>query len=134
VDRTALVFMLDAYNEDEAPDAKGNLEKRTVMRFDPRIAPVKVAVLPLSRNADLSPKAATWRGAAQAVEHRLRRRQRDRPPVPSAGRDRHPVLRHGRLRHPGRPGGDGAERDSMRQERIAIGQLVAYLSERLPVW
>ena len=38
-------------------------------------------------------------GAAQAVEHRLRRRQRDRPPVPAAGRDRHPVLHHRRLRH-----------------------------------
>ena len=33
------------------------MEKRTVMRLDPRLAPVKVAVLPLSRNADLTPKA-----------------------------------------------------------------------------
>ena len=57
VDRGALVFLLDAYAEDEAPDAKGKLEKRTVLRLDPRLAPVKVAVLPLSRNADLSPKA-----------------------------------------------------------------------------
>ena len=56
-DRCVLAFMLDAYQEDEAPNAKGNMEKRTVMRFDPRIAPVKAAVLPLSRNADLSPKA-----------------------------------------------------------------------------
>ena len=52
-----LAFLLDAYAEDEAPDAKGKLEKRTVLRLDPRLAPVKVAVLPLSRNADLSPKA-----------------------------------------------------------------------------
>src|SRR6185437_16503798 len=57
VDRGTLVFLLDAYSEDEAPDAKGKLEKRTVLRLDPRLAPVKVAVLPLSRNADLSPKA-----------------------------------------------------------------------------
>ena len=42
---------------DEAPNAKGELEKRTVLRLDPRLAPVKAAVLPLSRNADLSPKA-----------------------------------------------------------------------------
>ena len=56
-DRGTLVFLLDAYSEDEAPDAKGKLEKRTVLRLDPRLAPVKVAVLPLSRNADLSPKA-----------------------------------------------------------------------------
>src|ERR1700744_6184637 len=57
VDRGALVFLLDAYSEDEAPDAKGKMEKRTVLRLDPRLAPVKAAVLPLSRNADLSPKA-----------------------------------------------------------------------------
>ena len=57
VDRATLAFLLDAHIEDEAPDAKGKLEKRTVLRLDPRLAPVKVAVLPLSRNADLSPKA-----------------------------------------------------------------------------
>ncbi|HYK29375.1 MAG TPA: glycine--tRNA ligase, partial [Streptosporangiaceae bacterium] len=57
VDRAMLVFLLEAYAEDVAPDAKGNLEKRTVLRLDHRLAPVKVAVLPLSRNADLSPKA-----------------------------------------------------------------------------
>ena len=57
VDRSMLMFLLDAYGEDEAPDAKGKLEKRTVLRLDPRLAPVKAAVLPLSRNADLSPKA-----------------------------------------------------------------------------
>ena len=56
VDRAMLAFLLDAYAEDEAPNAKGNLEKRTVLRLDHRLAPVKVAVLPLSRNADLSPQ------------------------------------------------------------------------------
>src|SRR5262249_58614102 len=55
--RSMLVFLMDGYAEDEAPDAKGKLEKRTVLRLDHRIAPVKAAVLPLSRNADLSPKA-----------------------------------------------------------------------------
>ena len=49
--------MLEAYDEDEAPNSKGGVDTRTVMRFDKRLAPVKVAVLPLSRNADLSPKA-----------------------------------------------------------------------------
>ena len=48
VDRTAPRLPPRRVHEDEAPDAKGNLEKRTVMRFDPPIAPVKVAVLPLS--------------------------------------------------------------------------------------
>ena len=58
LDRSMLAFLLDAYTEDEAPDAKGKPGKRTVLRLDPRLAPVKVAVLPLSRNADLSPEGA----------------------------------------------------------------------------
>ena len=107
--RAMLAFLLDAYDEDEAPNAKGGVEKRTVMRFDPRLAPVKVAVLPLSRNADLSPKARDLAAALRKqLERRVRRRRRDRPPLPPAGRDRHAVLRHRRLRHPRRQGGDGA--------------------------
>ena len=61
--RAVLAFLLDAYDEDEAPNTKGGVDKRTVMRFDPRLAPVKVAVLPLSRNEELSPKAPGPRGA-----------------------------------------------------------------------
>ena len=108
-DRGTLVFLLDAYHEDEAPDAKGKLEKRTVLRLDPRLAPVKVAVLPLSRNADLSPEGEGHRGdAPQAVEHRLLTTPRRSAAATSRQRrDRNPVLRHGRLRHPGRPGRHG---------------------------
>src|SRR5205823_8513316 len=65
--RAVLTFLLDAYSEDEAPDAKGKLEKRTVLRLDHRLAPVKAAVLPLSRHADLSPKA---RDVAAALRQR----------------------------------------------------------------
>ena len=52
-----MAFLIEAYTEDEAPNAKGGVDTRTVLRLDPRLAPVKAAVLPLSRNADLSPKA-----------------------------------------------------------------------------
>jgi glycyl-tRNA synthetase len=55
--RATLAFLLDAYDEDEAPNTKGGVDKRVVLRFDKRIAPVKMAVLPLSRNEALSPKA-----------------------------------------------------------------------------
>ncbi|TDZ92051.1 glycine--tRNA ligase [Mycobacteroides salmoniphilum] len=55
--RSFMAFLVDAYQEDEAPNAKGGVDTRTVLRLDPRLAPVKVAVLPLSRNADLSPRA-----------------------------------------------------------------------------
>jgi glycyl-tRNA synthetase len=50
VDRLCLALICNAYNEDEAPDEKGKLEKRVVMRFNPRIAPVKVAIFPLLKN------------------------------------------------------------------------------------
>jgi glycyl-tRNA synthetase len=50
VDRLVLALICQAYCEDEAPDDKGKLEKRTVLRFHPRIAPIKVGVFPLLKN------------------------------------------------------------------------------------
>ena len=55
--RSLMAFLVDAYTEDEAPNTKGGVDKRIVLKLDPRLAPVKVAVLPLSRNEKLSPKA-----------------------------------------------------------------------------
>jgi glycyl-tRNA synthetase len=54
--RSFMAFLIEVYVEDEAPNTKGRVDKRTVSRLDPRLAPVKVAVLLLSRHADLSPK------------------------------------------------------------------------------
>jgi len=132
VDRTLLVHLLDAYTEDEAPDAKGKLEKRTVLRLDHRIAPVKVAVLPLSRNADLSPKARDvaaelrrhWNADfddASAIGRRYRRQDEIGTPYCvtvdfETLEDQAVTVR---------------ERDSMKQERIGIDGLTAYLSERM---
>ena len=132
VDRCVLVFLMDAYTEDQAPDAKGTMEKRTVLRLDHRIAPVKVAVLPLSRNADLSPKA-------RDIAARLRRRwHTDFDDASAIGR------RYRRQDEIGTPFcvtvdfetlADQAvtirERDTMRQDRIGIDGLEAYLAERL---
>ena len=132
VDRSMLAFLLEAYTEDEAPDAKGNLERRVVLRLDPRLAPVKVAVLPLSRNADLSPKARDvaavlrqhWNADfddASAIGRRYRRQDEIGTPycvtVDFESLDDQAVTVR--------------ERDSMRQERIGIDSLVPYLSERL---
>ena len=134
-DRGTLVFLLDAYHEDEAPDAKGKLEKRTVLRLDPRLAPVKVAVLPLSRNADLSPKAKDiaamlrkrWNtdfDDAQAIGRRYRRQDEIGTPFCvtvdfDTLEDQAVTVR---------------DRDSMSQERVGIDALVGYLSDRLPLW
>jgi glycyl-tRNA synthetase len=135
VDRGTLVFLLDAYTEDEAPDAKGKLEKRTVLRLDPRLAPVKVAVLPLSRNADLSPKAKDiaamlrkrWNtdfDDAQAIGRRYRRQDEIGTPFCvtvdfDTLEDQAVTVR---------------DRDTMSQERIGIDALAGYLSDRLPLW
>jgi glycyl-tRNA synthetase len=132
VDRAMLVFLLDAYAEDEAPDAKGNLEKRTVMRLDHRLAPVKVAVLPLSRNADLSPKARDlaavlrkrWNTEfddASAIGRRYRRQDEIGTPYCvtvdfDTLDDKAVTVR---------------ERDSMRQDRVSIDSVESYLAERL---
>ena len=107
VGRSMMAFLVEAYSEDEAPNAKGGVDKRVVLRLDRRLAPVKAAVLPLSRNAGaLAQGPRPRRRAAPQLERRLRRRGRDRPPLPAPGRDRHPVLRDGRLRHAHRPGRD----------------------------
>src|SRR5205085_8242734 len=50
VDRILLAILCTAYTEDQAPDEKGKMETRTVLRFAPRIAPIKVAVFPLLKN------------------------------------------------------------------------------------
>ena len=57
VDRSVMTFLVDAYTEEEAVSAKGKPEKRVVLKLHPALAPVKVAVLPLSRNERLAPTA-----------------------------------------------------------------------------
>ncbi len=47
VDRTTLAILCEAYCIDEAPDEKGKMQQRTVMKLHPRIAPIKAAVFPL---------------------------------------------------------------------------------------
>lgn len=53
VDRSSLAFLVDAYDEDETPSAKGGVDVRTVLRFHSSIAPIKAAVLPLSKKEPL---------------------------------------------------------------------------------
>ncbi len=132
VDRCVLTFMMDAYNEDEAPNAKGKMEKRVVMRLDHRLAPVKVAVLPLSRNTDLSPKAKdlaarlrrNWNvefDDAGAIGRRYRRQ--DEIGTPYCVTVDFDTLEDDAVTI--------RERDTMAQERIGIDQVEAFLATRL---
>jgi glycyl-tRNA synthetase len=130
--RSLMTFLVDAYGEDEAPNPKGGVDKRTVLRLDRRLAPIKVAVLPLSRNADLSPKAkalaAELRGSwnvdfddAGAIGKRYRRQDEIGTPycvtVDFETLEDHAVTVR--------------ERDSMAQERIGLDSISRYFAERL---
>ena len=56
-DRFALAVLCEAYHEDKVPDAKGNVEERIVMRFHPRLAPIKAAIFPLVNKEGMPEKA-----------------------------------------------------------------------------
>ncbi len=69
-DRATLAFLCEAYHEDEAPDEKGKMQKRTVMKFHPRLAPIKAAIFPLVKK-DGMPEFAQriYRDLKQAQIH-----------------------------------------------------------------
>jgi glycyl-tRNA synthetase len=118
--------------EDEAPNTKGGIDKRTVLRLDRRLAPVKVAVLPLSRNDQLSPVAKELATAlrqdwmieyddAGAIGRRYRRQDEIGTPFAvtvdfDTLDDKAVTVR---------------ERDTMSQERVSLDRLQGYLAERL---
>jgi glycyl-tRNA synthetase len=56
-DRFTLAVLCEAYTEEQVPDAKGKLEPRTVMRFHPRLAPIKCAIFPLVNKDGMPEKA-----------------------------------------------------------------------------
>ena len=126
-----MTFLVDAYSEDEAPNTKGGVDKRVVLRLDKRLA-LKAAVLPLSRNADLTPKArdlaATLRknwniefDDAGAIGRRYRRQDEIGTPfcvtVDFDTLEDHAVTVR--------------ERDTMSQERVSLDKIESYLGARL---
>ncbi len=132
VDRAVLAFLLDAFRVEEAPSAKGGTEKRTYLALDPRLAPIKVAVLPLSRNERLVPAAREVfdlvKGAwmcdfddAGSIGRRYRRQDEVGTPFCATVdfdtlEDRAVTVR---------------ARDTMTQERLPIAGLEAHLREHL---
>ena len=130
--RSLMAFLIEAYAEDEAPNAKGGVDTRTVLRLDHRLAPTKAAVLPLSRHEDLSPAARdlaaelrkSWNvdfDDAGAIGRRYRRQDEVGTPYCitvdfDTLTDQAVTIR---------------ERDSMAQERVAISQVRGWLAERL---
>ena len=134
VDRILLAVLCAAYVEEDVTDDKGNVEKRTVLRLSPRIAPVKVAVLPLLKNKEalvgrarelhkkLQRRYAVFYDEAGAIGRRYRRQDEIGTPwcvtidFETIEKDGTFTLR---------------ERDSMTQKRITESELFALLEEKV---
>ena len=134
VDRIFLAVLCAAYADEDVKDDKGNVEKRTVLRLSPRIAPVKVAVLPLLKNkpdlvakaealyAKLKRKYAVFYDESGAIGRRYRRQDEIGTPwcvtidFETIEKDGSFTLR---------------ERDSMQQRRITEAELFAMLDEQI---
>jgi len=130
--RSLMAFLVDAYTEDEAPNAKGGVDTRTVLRLDYRLSPVKAAVLPLSRNEALNPIAKNLSAELRknwnidfddsgAIGRRYRRQDEIGTPFCITVDFETPEDQAVTIR----------ERDSMAQERVALDKVATYLFERL---
>jgi glycyl-tRNA synthetase len=139
VDRLILALICHAYCEDQAPDEKGKMESRVVMKFHPRIAPIKVAVFPLLKNKPelvqkakevrdrLRPHMTVFYDEAGAIGRRYRRQDEAGTPFgvtidfDTLG-EKGPELKETvTLR----------DRDTMQQTRVKIGDLLPTLLEKV---
>ncbi len=138
VDRALMTFLVDAYTEEEAPTASGGTETRVLLKLHPTLAPVKVAILPLSRNERLAPLArevyekvrgsATINGMVQyddtqSIGRRYRRQDEIGTPICvtvdfDSIDDNAVTIR---------------ERDTMAQVRVPIAELTQELARRFTV-
>jgi glycyl-tRNA synthetase len=139
VDRTVLALICEAYSEDQAPDEKGKMETRLVLRFQPRMAPVKCGVFPLLKNNPLlvakakeivsllQPQMTVFYDESGAIGRRYRRQDEIGTPFgvtvdfETLGEKDAALRDTVTLR----------DRDSMKQERVAIRDLPSILRERL---
>jgi len=139
VDRLILALICHAYSEDQAPDEKGKLETRVVMRFHPRLAPIKVAVFPLLKNRpELVAKAREVRDLLRAhmtvfydeggaIGRRYRRQD-------EAGTPFGVTIDFETLGEQGPELKDTVtlrDRDSMKQERVKIADLPPLLLDKV---
>lgn len=130
--RAMMAFLIDSYTEDEASNAKGGVDTRTVLKLHPKLAPVKAAVLPLSKKAELAEPSQRladqlrkhWNidyDDAGAIGRRYRRQDEIGTPFCitvdfDTLEDQAVTIR---------------DRDEMTQERVALDQVQSYLAARL---
>ena len=133
IDRSILAVLCSSYCEESAPTADGGEETRTVLKFPKWLAPIKVAVLPLSKKPELSSIAykiyeellaegiSAEYDETQSIGKRYRRQDEIGTPFCitidfDSLKDKAVTVR---------------DRDSMKQERIKIKDLVSYLQKLL---
>lgn len=130
--RSFMAFLVGSYAEEEAPTGEGGVETRVVLKLHPRLAPIKVAVFPLVNRdgmpeiakkieQELRPHLRVFYDDSGAVGRRYRRQDEVGTPFcitvdSQTLQDQTVTVR---------------ERDSMVQERVAVGQLKTYLSIKL---
>src|SRR5947209_10764030 len=139
VDRTVLALICDAYDEDSAPDEKGKMETRIVMRFHPRVAPIKCAIFPMLRSKEplvakarevqalLRPHMNVFYDEGGAIGRRYRRQDEIGTPFgvtidfETLGEKGEELRDTVTLR----------DRDSMKQERVAIKDLAHLIPSKI---
>jgi len=125
--RSLMAFLVNAYHEEEAPSAEGKMEQRIVMKFHPKLAPIKAAIFPLVNRdgmpeiskkieRELRPHLRVFYDDSGAVGRRYRRQDEVGTPYcitidSQTLEDQTVTIR---------------ERDSMVQERVATDQLLSY--------
>ena len=139
VDRILLAILCSAYCEDQAPDEKGKMETRVVLKLHPRIAPIKVAVFPLLKNKPelvkkaqevrdlLRPYMTVFYDEASAIGRRYRRQDEVGTPFGV-------TIDFDTLGEKGPELADTVtlrERDTMKQERVKISDLLGILLPRV---
>lgn len=138
VDRLVLALICNAYSEDEVPDESGKLEQRVVMRFHPRVAPIKVGVFPLLKNKPqlvqkakevremLRPYMSVFYDEAGAIGRRYRRQDEAGTPF-GVTIDFDTLGETNSLKDTVTV----RDRDTLKQDRVKIDELVHYLMERI---
>ena len=139
VDRTVLALICAAYSEEMVPDEKGKLETRIVLKFHPRMAPIKCGIFPLLKNNEklvrqardiveiLRPHMMVFYDESGAIGRRYRRQDEAGTPF-GVTVDFDTIGENG-------PTNEGTvtirERDSMKQERVPIVELKSLLLDRI---
>ena len=138
-DRTVLALICEAYDEEKLTDEKGKDDSREVLRFVPRMAPVKVGIFPLLKKNEeqvriakeiqkkLQPWMTVFYDDGGSVGKRYRRQDECGTPFcitvdfDTLGENGPELKGTVTIRH----------RDSMEQERLPVDGLLAWLLERV---